>query len=162
MHLEAILQILGSYFKFYWVLVPQELILLEITCVLIKYLKFSLILEILYEHINLLLNIENRSLLLDFFVQFRPFRNSLSEKELLSVKKDLTELSKAAILKDHVKLVLSGLPICSSYFSEHKLVWMRVHCRWKTFRDSLRLVDVDLLVNEGHWFHLDLWNRVAN
>ena len=57
---------------------PQELVLLEIACVLIKDLEFSLILEILDEHINLLLDVEDRSLLFDFLVQFRPLRNGLS------------------------------------------------------------------------------------
>ena len=57
---------------------PQELVLLEIACILIKDLEFSLILEILDEHINLLLDVEDRSLLLDFLVQFRPLRNGLS------------------------------------------------------------------------------------
>ena len=38
---------------------PQELILLEIACVLVENLEFSLILEILDEHINLLLDIED-------------------------------------------------------------------------------------------------------
>ena len=162
MHLEAILQILSSDFKFDWVFVPQKLILLEITRVLIKDLEFSLILEILDEHINLLLDIENRSLLLYFLVQFRPLRNSFSKEELFLVKEDLTKLSKAAILKDHIKLELCGLSVCSSNLSEHKFIWVRVYCRWQTLRDPLRLVDVDLLVNEGHRLHLDLWNRVAN
>ena len=49
---------------------PQKLVLLEISCVFVEDFKLSLILEIFYEHVNLLLDIEYGSLLLDFLVEF--------------------------------------------------------------------------------------------
>ena len=81
---------------------PQKLVLLEISCVFIKDFKLSLILEIFDEHVNLLLDIEYGSLLLDFLVEFWALWDSFSQKELLLLEKDCTKFSLTAIFEDHI------------------------------------------------------------
>ena len=107
-------------------------------------------------------NIKDRAFLLYLFEQLGALEDGVLEEELLLLQEDIAEFSLSSVLVDELELEALGLLAHPCDPCEDKLVRVGINRRGQVLGDSLRLVDVDLLVHEQMGSVLDLRQRVAN